>query len=102
MAERLDTDPEALRHLAGRCRWAAKDLERTRVDLLEGLAALGDVAGDDAGGLAFAADHDAARDRIVRALGNLVACARGMAGGLEASADNLGGAERASTTVRAS
>ncbi|MEX2659799.1 MAG: hypothetical protein WD232_08880 [Acidimicrobiales bacterium] len=102
MAERLDTDPEALRHLAGRCRWAADDLARTLANLVDGLAALGDVAGDDAAGRAFAADHDAARDRIVRALENLVACARGMAGGLQASADNLGGAERASTTVRAS
>jgi len=102
VADRISSDPDALRSAAGRCAWAGNDLRRILIDLVEGLASLDDVTGDDEGGRAFATDHDAAQERIEGALRNLIGCAESMADGFEAAADNLDGAEQASTVQRAS
>lgn len=97
VVDRLSLRPDAVRRAATRCTWVADDLETAIDHLVDGLATMGDVCGDDEAGRAFAADHDAARTRIEAAVANLTRCARGMANGLLVTAATFEDAEAAST-----
>lgn len=97
MVDRLSLSPNAIRQTADRCASLAGELDASAGRMAEGLAALGDVCGDDEAGRAFAADHDAARARVEAAVANLTRCTRGMAVGLLATAASFEEAEAAST-----
>lgn len=96
MHERLLLDPDALRRAAVRFAGAGDDLDAAARRLRDGLAALGDVYGDDEAGLAFAADLVPARRRAEAAVANLSACARGAARGLATMAEAVIAADAAS------